>query len=205
MKLLTALGTPPPSYARVHEPSRPPLRVGDEIAEGILWALACECDWNGSDVAIYERRNSRHRPLHNRIDCRHWAKGVDGELAHLVPDGDVDRCIEHHVEDVDGASARARLNDGNALYLGVYQRVGVTAHDHINLGRQFLGKVDDLARTSRGAITSAVGAGVSNHYDEIRASLPERGSDAVHDWCRIVKTKTDDISSARGRWRGNGR
>ena len=28
MKLLTALGPPPPSYARVREPSRPPLRVG---------------------------------------------------------------------------------------------------------------------------------------------------------------------------------
>src|SRR3954463_13379510 len=28
MKLLTALGTPPPSYARVRDPSRPPLRVG---------------------------------------------------------------------------------------------------------------------------------------------------------------------------------
>src|SRR5690349_8180358 len=28
MRLETALGTPPPSYARVREPSRPPLRVG---------------------------------------------------------------------------------------------------------------------------------------------------------------------------------
>src|SRR5436305_14779367 len=28
MKLVTALGDPPQSYARVHEPTRPPLRVG---------------------------------------------------------------------------------------------------------------------------------------------------------------------------------
>src|SRR3954447_20343394 len=28
MRLETALGTPPPSYARVREPTRPPLRVG---------------------------------------------------------------------------------------------------------------------------------------------------------------------------------
>src|SRR3954454_4882095 len=28
MRLVTALGTPPPSYARVRDPSRPPLRVG---------------------------------------------------------------------------------------------------------------------------------------------------------------------------------
>ena len=170
-----------------------------------MWALACERDGNGSDVPIYQRRNSRHRALHDRIDSRYRPKRVDGELAHLVPDGDVDGCIERNVEHIDGASARARLNDWNPLYLGVDQRVGVAAHDHIDFGRQVLGKVDDLAPTSRGAIASAVGTGVSNHHDEIRTSFPERGTDAVDDWRWIVKAETDDISSARGRRGGNGR
>ena len=117
----------------------------------------------------------------------------------------MDRCVEREVENIDGASTRARLHDRNSLDLGVDQGVGVAAHDHVDFAGELARQINDF--------TTAVGRGralarrtcVSDDDDEVGTAFSEDGRNAVDDRRGIVEAKSDDVAGARRRRRRDGR
>src|SRR5713101_2771194 len=110
-------------------------------------------------------------------------------------------CIpaDREIEDVNGASARARLHDRNSRDLGVDERVSVPAHDSVNLRRELSGEVYDFSAAFRSSVPAAARSSVSDDDHEVGAALPERRSNAVNDWRRIVKPQSHDVGGARRR------
>src|ERR1700674_4510121 len=106
---------------------------------------------------------------------------------------------DREIEDVDRASARARLHDRNSLDLRVDECVSMSAHDGVNLRRELSREIDDFSAAFGRSIAAAASSGVSDHYHEVGATFSERGTNAVHDWRRIVEAQSDDVGGARCR------
>ena len=94
-------------------------------------------------------------------------------------------------------TARARLDDGDSLHHCVDESVSVAADDSIHFGRDVPREIDDLPVASRVRVATAGSARVRNDNNEVGSSLPERASDAVYDWRRIVEGVARD-AGARG-------